>query len=138
MLSPKKLQFNKLHRRDSKYNKKRSARLVRGLFGLKSLSYSRLTSQQLESARRAMTKKMNRIGKIFLRTFPSLPVTKKPLEIRMGKGKGSLSYWCYPVKIGEIIFEFQGISQRIAEEVGRLGASKLPVQVRFVKIKQKN
>ena len=87
MLSPKKLQFNKLHRRDSKYNKKRSARLVRGLFGLKSLSCSRLTSQQLESARRAMTKKMNRIGKIFLRTFPSLPVTKNRWKLEWVKVK---------------------------------------------------
>jgi len=138
MLSPKKTTYRKMHRRDANQDQKRHVKLVRGTFGLKTLSCSRLTSQQLESARRTMNKKMNRIGKILLRIFPDLAITEKPSEVRMGKGKGNVSYWCYPVKIGEIIFEFQGISKHVAEEVGRLGTSKLPVQTKFVIMKRKN
>jgi large subunit ribosomal protein L16 len=137
MLTPKKTTYRKMHRRDSKQTQKCSIKLIRGTFGLKSLSCSRLTSQQIEAARRTMNKRMNRIGRVLLRVFPDLAVTAKPSEVRMGKGKGHVSYWCYPVKIGEILFEFQGISRHIAEEVCRLGASKLPVQAKFVIMKQK-
>lgn len=127
-----------MHRRDSKRTQKRSVKLVRGIFGLKSLSCSRLTSQQLEAVRRTMNKRMNRVGSILLRVFPDLAITAKPSEIRMGKGKGNFSYWCYPIKTGEILFEFQGISLHTAEEVCRLGSSKLPIQTKFIKMKQKN
>jgi large subunit ribosomal protein L16 len=138
MLSPKKTTYQKTHRRDSKKNQKINLKLVKGSFGLKSLSCSRLSSQQIDASQRAMLKKMNRVGKILLRVFPGLSITEKPSEVRMGKGKGNISYWCYPVKVGEIIFEFQGISRHIAEKAGRLGTNKLPVKTKLIMIKQKN
>ena len=138
MLLPKTTTFRKMHRRDSKRTHKRSVKLVRGIFGLKSLTCSRLTSQQMEAARRTMNKKMNRVGFVSLRVFPDLAITAKPSEIRMGKGKGNISYWCYPIKIGEILFEFHGISRHTALEVFRLGTSKLPIQTKFIIMKQKN
>lgn len=136
MLIPKKMNFKKMHRRDSKPKQKRYVGLIRNGFGLKSLSCFRLTSSQLESARRTMIKKMNRTGNLLLRVFPNLAITQKPSEVRMGKGKGLVSYWCYPIKIGEILFEIHGISQNLAKEVSRLGNSKLPVRTKLITIKR--
>jgi large subunit ribosomal protein L16 len=138
MLLPKTTTYRKMHRRDSKRTQKRFVRLVKGTFGIKSLTCSRLTSQQMEAARRTMNKRMNRVGFVSLRVFPDLAVTAKPSEIRMGKGKGSVSYWCYPIKIGEILFELHGISRNTALEACRLGNSKLPIQTKFIIMKQKN
>jgi large subunit ribosomal protein L16 len=137
MLGLKKTSYRKMHRRDSKVTQKCSFKLIKTVFCLKSLSCSRLTSQQIEAARQTMNKRMNRVGRVILCVFPNLAITAKPSEVRMGKGKGNVSYWCYPVKIGDVLFEFQGISRYTAEEVCRLGTSKLPVQTKFITMKQK-
>jgi large subunit ribosomal protein L16 len=138
MLTPKKISHRKMHRFDSNIKQKRTSNIIRGNFGLKTLSCSRLTSQQLDSAQKTMRKKMHRFGKILLRISPNLSITEKPSDVRMGKGKGNITHWCYPIKVGQIIFEFQGVSRHIAREVSRLCTSKLSVKTKFILTKQKN
>jgi large subunit ribosomal protein L16 len=103
-----------------------------GSFGLKSLEIGRITNRQLESARIAMTRYMKREGKVWIRIFPDKPITKKPAEVRMGKGKGSLDHWVAVVKPGRIMFEIDGVPQEIAKEALRLAAQKLPVLTKTV------
>jgi large subunit ribosomal protein L16 len=137
MLFPKRTKFRKMHRRDSYRKEFRANTLSRGEFGIKSLCSGRITAKQLEAARKTMLKKMNRIGRIVLRIFPDVAITGKPAEVRMGKGKGAVDYWCANVNSGRIIFEFQGIPKVVAEEAAKLANRKLPMQTRFVSLEKK-
>lgn len=104
-----------------------------GDFGLKSLDPDRLTSRQLEAARRAISRAMNRQGKLWIRVFPHTPVTAKPLEVRQGSGKGAIEFWAAKVKPGTILFELSGVSEKVAREAFTLAAAKLPVKTKFIK-----
>jgi len=137
MLFPKRTKFRKMHRRDSYKKEFRVYNLSRGEFGIKSMQSGRITAKQLESARKTMVKKMRRIGRILLRVFPDVAITGKPAEVRMGKGKGSLDYWCSNVNSGRILFEFQGVPRVIAQEAAKLGSSKLPMQTKFISLEKK-
>ena len=137
MLFPKRTKYRKAHRRDSYRKEYRVNSLARGDFGIKALRSCRLTAKQLESARKTMVKKMRRIGRISLRVFPDVPITSKPAEVRMGKGKGSLDYWCSNVNSGRILFEFQGVSRALAFEASKLGTKKLPIQTKFISLEKK-
>ncbi len=133
MLSPKKLKFRKVRKGRIKGIETRVNNPMIGVYGIKSLTSGRITAQQLESIRKLMSRKMNKSGFIRLRIFPSTPVTSKPAEVRMGKGKGSLKYWCFPVVAGRLLLEFQGVSESIALEINKLIGSKLPVITKLVK-----
>ena len=126
MLSPKKLKFRKIQKGRIKGIETRVNNPMIGVYGIKSLTSGRITAQQLDSIRKLMSRKMNKSGFIKLRIFPSVPVTSKPAEVRMGKGKGSLKYWCFPVAAGRLLLEFQGVSESVALEMNRLVKSKLP------------
>ena len=104
-----------------------------GSYGLKALTPERITARQIEAARRAITREMKRAGRLWIRIFPDLPVSDKPAEVRMGKGKGSIEYWCARVKPGRIMFEADGIDEALARSAFALGAAKLPVKSKFVK-----
>jgi large subunit ribosomal protein L16 len=104
-----------------------------GSYGLKALSPERVTARQIEAARRAITREMKRVGRLWIRIFPDLPVSDKPAEVRMGKGKGSIEYWCARVKPGRIMFEIEGVSEEVARSAFALGAAKLPVKSKFIK-----
>ncbi|MEM1289812.1 MAG: 50S ribosomal protein L16, partial [Pseudomonadota bacterium] len=103
-----------------------------GTYGLKATEPERITARQIEAARRAMTRHMKRQGRVWIRIFPDVPVSKKPTEVRMGKGKGSVEYWAAKVKPGRIMFEIDGVAEDVAKEALRLAAMKLPVKTRFV------
>ena len=137
MLFPKKTKFRKMYRRDSYKKEYRVNNLSLGEFGMKSLQSGRVTAKQLESARKTMVKKMRRVGRILLRIFPDVAITSKPAEVRMGKGKGSLDYWFSNINSGRILFEFQGVSQTVAQEAARLGSRKLPMRTRFISLEKK-
>lgn len=137
MLFPKKTKYRKMHRRDSYKKEFRVNNLFRGEFGIKSLRSCRLTSKQLEAARKTMIKKMKRVGRLLLRIFPDIAITSKPAEVRMGKGKGSLDYWCSNINSGRILFEFQGVSKIVALEAAKLGSRKLPMQTKFISLEKK-
>lgn len=115
-----------------KGNAQRGHQLAFGSFAIKALEETWLTSRQLEAARQAITRRMRREGKLWIRVFPAKPITKKPAEVRMGKGKGSPEYWAVPVSPGRIIFEAEGVTLETAREAMRLGAQKLPIKVKFV------
>lgn len=132
MLQPKKTKFRKMHKMKSKGNATRGAEVAFGSFGLKSLETAWVTARQLEAARVAVTRYMKREGQIWIRVFPDKPITKKPAEVRMGKGKGAPEYWVAVVKPGRILFEADGVPLAIAKEALRLAAQKLPVITRFV------
>ena len=104
-----------------------------GSFGLKALSPDRITARQIEAARRAITRQMKRAGRLWIRIFPDVPVSDKPAEVRMGKGKGSVEYWCARVHPGRILFECEGIDEEAAREAFALGAAKLPIKTKFIK-----
>ena len=104
-----------------------------GQYGLKALQPNRITARQIEAARRAITRHMKRQGSVFIRIFPDVPVTAKPLEVRQGKGKGSVEYWAARVKPGRIMFELDGVSEQVAREAMDLAAMKLPIKTKFVK-----
>ncbi len=106
--------------------------LTFGSFGLKALEPERVTARQIEAARRAITREMKRAGRVWIRVFPDVPVSKKPTEVRMGKGKGALEFWACRIKPGRIMFEIDGVPQELAREALRLGAAKLPIRTRFV------
>lgn len=133
MLHPKKLKFRKVRKGRIKGIETRVNKPSIGVYGIKALTSSRITAQQLESVRKLMSRKMNKSGSIRLRIFPSIPVTSKPAEVRMGKGKGPLKYWCFPVSAGRLIIEFQGVSESLAFEINKLISSKLPVITKLVK-----
>lgn len=132
MLSPKRVKYRKRQKGRVKGIAGRGHRIEFGDFGLKSLEPSWITSRQIEAARIALNRYMKREGKVWIRIFPDKPVTKKPAEVRMGKGKGSPEYWVAVIKPGTIIFEIDGVSEEVAREGMRLAAQKLPVTTKFV------
>jgi len=132
MLQPKRTKFRKAFKGRIKGEAKGGVDLNFGSFGLKALEPERITARQIEAARRAMTRHMKRQGRVWIRIFPDVPVTKKPTEVRMGKGKGSVEFWAAKVKPGRIMFEIDGVSEPVAQEALRLAAMKLPVKCRFV------
>lgn len=132
MLQPKRTKFRKMHKGRIKGDAKGGFDLNFGSYGLKALEPERVTSRQIEAARRAMTRHMKRAGRVWIRIFPDVPVSSKPAEVRMGKGKGSPDFWAAKVKPGRIMFEIDGVSEPIAQEALRLAAAKLPIKTRFV------
>ena len=132
MLQPKKTKYRKVQKGRMKGNSGRGYRLSNGMFGIKSLDSNFLTSRQIEAARIAATRYMKREGQLWIKIFPDKPITKKPLEVRMGKGKGAVEYWAAVVKPGRILFEVGGVSIDIAKEALRLAAQKLPVKTKFI------
>ncbi len=132
MLMPKKTKFRKAQRGRLTGKAKGGSAVSFGEFGLKSLEPCWLTNRQIEAARVAMTRYIKRGGKIWIRIFPDKPVTKKPAETRMGKGKGAPEYWVAVVKPGRVLFEIEGVSREMAREALRLGANKLPMKTKFV------
>jgi len=132
MLQPKRTKFRKAHKGRIKGETKGGSELNFGSFGLKATEPERITARQIEAARRAMNRFMKRQGRIWIRIFPDVPVTQKPTEVRMGKGKGSVEYWAAKVKPGRVMFELDGVSEPVAKEALRLGAMKLPVKCRIV------
>lgn len=133
MLMPKRVKFRRHHRGRMKGKAKGGTVVQFGEFGMQALEPSWITSQQIESARIAMTRFIKRGGKVWIRIFPDKPVTEKPAETRMGKGKGSPEYWVAVVKPGRIMFELAGVSEEIAKEAIRLASNKLPIKTKFVK-----
>ncbi|QJD96861.1 50S ribosomal protein L16 [Mucilaginibacter robiniae] len=132
MLQPKRTKFRKMQKGRMKGVASRGAELSFGSFGIKSLEPAWITSRQIEAARIAVTRFMKREGQVWIRIFPDKPVTKKPAEVRMGKGKGAPEYWVAVVRPGRIIFEAEGVPLEVAKEALRLAAQKLPVQTKFV------
>lgn len=132
MLSPKRTKFRKQFKGRIHGTAKGGTNLDFGEFGLKALEPDRVNARQIEAARRAITRQMKRAGRVWIRIFPDLPVSKKPTEVRMGKGKGSIEYWAARVHPGRVMFEIGGVSEEIAREALRLGAAKLSVRTRFV------
>lgn len=132
MLQPKKTKYRKQQKGRMKGNAGRGFSLSNGMFGIKSLDSSFITSRQIEAARIAATRYMKREGQLWIKIFPDKPITKKPLEVRMGKGKGAPEYWVAIVKPGRIMFEVGGVSMDIAKEALRLAAQKLPVKTKFI------
>jgi large subunit ribosomal protein L16 len=132
MLQPKKTKFRKVQKGRMKGNSGRGHELSNGMFGIKSLDSSFLTSRQIEAARIAATRFMKREGQLWIKIFPDKPITKKPLEVRMGKGKGAVEYWVAVVKPGRILFEVGGVPLDVAKEALRLAAQKLPVKTKFL------
>jgi len=132
MLQPKRTKFRKQHKGRIHGLSKGGTDLNFGAFGLKAVEPERVTARQIEAARRAMTRHMKRAGRVWIRIFPDVPVSSKPAEVRMGKGKGSPDYWACRVKPGRIMFEIDGVSEDVAREAMRLAAAKLPIKCRFV------
>src|SRR5579883_615480 len=132
MLQPKKTKFRKAFKGRMHGNAKGGTSLNFGSYGLKALEPERVTARQIEAARRAITRQMKRQGRVWIRVFPDLPVTDKPAEVRMGKGKGAVEYWAARVHPGRILFEIDGVPDDVAREALRLGAAKLPVKTRVV------
>ena len=132
MLQPKKTKFRKQQKGRLRGFATSGAKVSFGTFGLKATQRGQLTSRQIEAARRAMTRHVKRGAKIWIRVFPDKPITKKPLEVRQGKGKGNVEYWVCPIKPGKVLYEMEGVSEDIAREAFRLAAAKLPVLTTFV------
>jgi large subunit ribosomal protein L16 len=132
MLQPKRTRFRKAFKGRIHGAAKGGFELNFGQFGLKALEPERITARQIEAARRAMTRHMRRAGRVWIRIFPDLPVSKKPTEVRMGKGKGAPEFWCCRVAPGRIMFELDGVPAELAREALRLAAAKLPIKTRFV------
>ena len=135
MLQPKKTKFRRQQKGRMKGVAQRGNQLAFGSFGLKAMSPERVTARQIEAARRAITRHMRRMGKLWIRVFPDVPVTKKPAEVRMGKGKGAVEYWICRVKPGRIMFELDGVKPEVAYEAFALAAAKLPVKTKVVERK---
>ena len=132
MLMPKRVKYRKRHKGRMRGTAYRGGSLSFGAFGLQALECGRITNRQIEAARIAMTRHVKRGGKIWLRIFPDKPVSKKPLETRMGKGKGSVDFWAAKVKPGRVMFEIDGVTDSVAREALRLAAMKLPIKSRIV------
>ena len=132
MLMPKKVKFRKQHRGRMSGKAQRGNELNFGTYGLKAMSCGWLTSRQIEAARIAMTRYVKRGGKIWIRIFPDKPVSKKPAEVRMGKGKGGPEFWVAVIKPGRVLFEIDGVTEELARESFRLAGFKLPLKTRFV------
>jgi large subunit ribosomal protein L16 len=132
MFSPKRTKYRKAHKGRIHGNAKGGTTLAFGAFGLKAVEPERITARQIEAARRAITRHMKRVGKVWIRVFPDLPVSRKPAEVRMGSGKGSPEYWVCRVHPGRILFELDGVSKELAQEAFTLAAAKLPVKTRII------
>jgi len=133
MLMPKRIKWRKHHRGRMKGKSKKGSTLSFGKYGIKALEPCWMTARQIEAARVSMTRYIKRGGKVWIRIFPDKPVTKKPAETRMGKGKGSPEYWVAVIRPGRILFELEGIPENIAKEAVRLAGSKLPIKTKFIK-----
>src|SRR5450432_2574151 len=132
MLQPKKTKFRKAFKGRIRGVSKGGFELNFGEFGLKAVEPERITARQIEAARRALTRHMKRAGRVWIRVFPDVPVSKKPLEVRMGSGKGAVEYWVARVKPGRVLFELDGVPVQVAKEALALAAAKLPIKTRFV------
>jgi len=133
MLLPKKTKYRKSHKGRIHGAEKSANTVDFGSYGLKAMEPDRITARQIEAARRALTRHIKRQGKVWIRVFPDVPVSKKPLEVRMGSGKGSPEFWVARVKPGRIMFEVEGIPEELAREAFELAAAKLPIATKFVK-----
>jgi large subunit ribosomal protein L16 len=132
MLQPKRTKFRKQMKGRNRGLAHRGSSVSFGEFGLKAVGRGRITARQIEAARRAMTRHIKRGGKIWIRIFPDKPITKKPLEVRQGKGKGSVEYWVAQIQPGRMLYEMEGVSEEIAREAFTLAAAKLPIATRMV------
>jgi large subunit ribosomal protein L16 len=133
MLQPKRTKFRKQHKGRNRGLAQRGSKVSFGEFGLKATERGRLTARQIEAARRAMTRHIKRGGKIWIRVFPDKPITEKPLEVRMGKGKGGVEYWVAQILPGKVLYEVEGVSEELAREAFALAAAKIPLSTTFVK-----
>ena len=132
MLQPTRTKFRKAHKGRIHGLAKGGTTLNFGAFGLKAMEPARITQRQIESARRTITRHLKRVGRVWIRIFPDVPVSSKPTEVRMGSGKGSPEFWAARVKPGRIMFEIDGVPEDVAREALRLGAAKLPIRTRFI------
>ncbi len=132
MLQPKRTKFRKQHKGRNRGLANRGSSVSFGEYGLKAIGRGRMTARQIEAARRAMTRHIKRGGKIWIRVFPDKPITKKPLEVRQGKGKGNVEYWVCQVQPGRMLYEMEGVTEEIAREAFSLAAAKLPFSTQFV------
>jgi len=133
MLQPKCTKFRKQHKGRNRGLAHRGSEVSFGEFGLKAVGRGRITARQIEAARRTITRRVKRGGKLYIRIFPDKPITKKPLEVRMGKGKGNVEYWVALIQPGRMLYEIEGVPEELAREAFKLAAAKLPVQTTFVK-----
>ena len=133
MLQPKRTKFRKAHKGRNRGLALRGSKVSFGEFGLKATGRGRLTARQIEAARRAISRHIKRGGKIWIRVFPDKPITQKPLEVRMGKGKGNVEYWVALIQPGKILYEMEGVDENIAREAFALASAKLPISTTFVK-----
>lgn len=132
MLQPKRTKFRKQHKGRNRGLALRGSSVSFGEYGLKATGRGRMTARQIEAGRRAMTRYIKRGGKIWIRVFPDKPITKKPLEVRQGKGKGNVEYWVCQIQPGRVLYEMEGVSEEVAREAFRLAAAKLPFATQFV------
>jgi large subunit ribosomal protein L16 len=132
MLMPKKTKYRKAHKGRIKGNSKGGFALNFGEYGLKALEPERVTARQIEAARRAISRHVKRVGRLWIRIFPDVPVTRKPAEVRMGSGKGSVEFWVCRVKPGRILFEVDGVTEQVAREAFERAAAKLPIKTKFI------
>ena len=133
MLQPKRTKFRKQFKGKNRGLAQSGNKVSFGEYGLKATERGRVSARQIEAARRAMTRKVKRNGKIWIRIFPDVPISSKPLEVRMGKGKGNVDYWCSKVQPGTVLYEMEGVSEEIAREAFRLAAAKLPFGTAFAR-----
>ena len=133
MLQPKRTKFRKMQKGRNRGLAQRGSKVSFGEYALKATGRGRITARQIEAARRAMTRHIKRGGKIWIRVFPDKPISKKPLEVRMGKGKGNVEYWVAQIQPGKVLYEMEGVSEEVAQEAFRLAAAKLPVSTVVVK-----
>jgi len=132
MLQPKRTKFRKQHKGRNRGLALNGNKVSFGEYGLKAVARGRITARQIEAARRAMTRHVKRRGKIWIRLFPDVPVTKKPLEVRQGKGKGNVEFWVAKIQPGKMLYEMEGVDEQIAREAFKLAAAKLPIKTTFV------
>ena len=132
MLQPKRTKFRKQHKGRNRGLAHRGSSVEFGTYGLKSTGRGRLTARQIEAGRRAMTRRVRRGGQIWIRVFPDKPITKKPLEVRQGKGKGNVEYWVAQITPGKVLYEMEGVTEETARDAFRLAAAKLPIPTTFV------
>ena len=133
MLQPKKTKYRKQMKGKNRGLALRGSKVSFGEFGLKATGRGRLSARQIEAARRAMTRHVKRGGKIWIRIFPDKPITKKPLEVRQGKGKGNVEYWVCPIKPGKILYEMEGVDEELAKEAFALASAKMPIATTFIR-----
>ena len=133
MLQPRQTKYRKMHKGRNRGLAQNGNTIAFGRFGLVASGRGRITARQIEAARRAMTRHIKRGGNIWIRIFPDKPITKKPLEVRMGKGKGNVEYWVSLVQPGTVLYEMAGVSEEVAREAFKLAAAKLPVRTTFIK-----